>query len=228
MLFYKARYHELAPQLADAKELNFEVANIFIDIDNKRLILDTNNGRADINFDDYDKLLDAIIRVGKELYIRDMLDSLDRARDDLMFNRRNSHLMMAENEIDKLLRAIEKAKKDLLDGNFTLVIELGDLGTQYIDSLVDSYPEIKNAIEDGIERYRELCWKTYESDVPNYCDHVVPVINATVYAVPEDKRVIIVISVDMVGEVYRVVKGYDDARDFLKAIEEYQGIVVSH
>jgi len=227
ILFDKVKYNVLASELINTKELNFEVANVFVDVDNKQLILDTNNGRADINFDDHEKLLDSIIRIGEELYFQDMLHALDLARDDLTLKRRYSQLEMAENEITNLLSEIEKAKKNLFDSNFTLMIKIGELEDHYIDSFTDDHPEIKNVIENGIERYRELCWKTYESDFPNYCDYVIPVIYADVYAVPEDKRIMIIINVDQIGEVYRLVKGYDTSYNFLKALEEYEGIVVS-
>jgi hypothetical protein len=128
---------------------------------------------------------------------------------------------MAESELAKLISSIEKAKDDLLKNNFTLVLKLGYLKKEYIDSFISSYPETKKAISYGTERYRELCWETYEDNDPNYCDKVVPEIDIIVYTIPEDKRIIFTVYVDQIGEVYRVVKVYDNAYDFLKAYEEY-------
>jgi len=227
VLFANVKYHQLVPYLTNEKELNFEKANVFIEVDNKQLILDTDNGRVDIYFSDYDKLLNAVIGIGKELFIHDMLNALDRARDSLTLKRKYDQLEMAENEIANLLSEIEKAKDNLFKTNFTLMIKLGELEDHYIDSFTDDHPEIKKAVNDGIERYRELCWETYESDFPNYCDYVIPIIYADVYAIPEDKRIVIVIYVDQVGEVYRLVKGYDNSRDFLKAFEEYEAITIN-
>jgi len=51
-------------------------------------------------------------------------------------------------------------------------------------------------------------------------------VHADVYAVPEEKRVIIIFNVEDVGEVYRHVIGYNTAEEFLKALEEYSGITV--
>ena len=226
-LFLNVKYHELAGELENVKELNFSEANIWLDTDNKKMILDTDNGRADIIFDDYGKLLDAVIRIGRALFFNDVLDSLNRARDQLTLYRRYPELEMEERMLIKLISEIEKAKEDLIEKNFTLKIKLGDVEVEDVESFINDHPETKKAIEDGIEMYRELCWKTYEDDDPDYCDRIFPMIYISIYAVPEDKRIIEVVNIDQVGEVYETVKVFDDPYSFLKAFEEYGASIVA-
>ena len=227
-IFYDVSYHELAPELPDVKELNFEKADIWVDVDNDKLVFDTDNGRFDVKFNNYDELLDAIIRIGKTLFFNDISNALDQARDRLTCHRVHPQLEMAESEVTKLVSAIEKAKENLLRSNFTLILKLGYLEKQYIDRLADVQPEIKKALDNSIEKYRQLCWETYEDDDPDYCDHVVPIIDAIVYAIPQNKSITIDIQIDQIGEVYQLVKTYNSAYDFLKALEEYKFIVVTY
>jgi len=227
-LFLNAKYHELAGELENARELNFNEANIWLDTDNRKLILDTDNGRVDISFDDYGKLLDAVIRIGRTLFFNDVLDSLNRARDQLTLFRRYPELDMDERMLPRLISEIEKAKEDLIEKNFTLKIKLGDIEVEDVESFINDHPETRKAIEDGIERYRELCWKSGEFDEPGYCDRVVPDIYERVYIIPEDKRIIIDLVVDQIGEVYGSMKGYDDSYSFLKDVEKYKHIIEAH
>jgi len=222
-LFVNVRKEELIPYLENVRELKYDKGDIWIDVDKKALIYDTVNGADVIDFADYDKLLNVIIGVGRELYIRDMLNSLDRARDYLTSYRRYPQLLMDEREIDNLVSAIERAKEHLFDGNFTLKIWVGDIEIKDLDSFIKEHLETERAIKDGIERYRELCWESEEDD----CDHVTPSIYESIYAIPEDKRIISIINVDQVGEVYRTVKGYEDSYSFLKALDEYEHIAVT-
>jgi len=227
VLFSDVGYDELAGALQDVKKSEFEEANIIVDVDNKMLILDTDNGRIDIKFNSHNELLDAIIRIGKALFTYDMVDTLTRARDHLRFYRLHPQLNMTENELNEIISAMDKAKEKLIDGKFKWTWELGDLETEYFDALVEDNPEVKKAVDDGIKKYKEICLEAHGSDDPRYCDHVTPMVSAVVYAVPEEKQIVVVVDVDKVGEVYRVVKGYDDAYDFLKALDEYRAITMT-
>ena len=227
VLFSDMTYEELVEALDEVKKYDFEEASIYIDIDHKQIILDTDNGRVDINFNDYDQLLDAIIRIGKVSFAYDMADTLTRAIDYLRFYRLHPQLNMTEDELAKIISAMVKGKEKIIKGNFTLSLELGDLEREYFNALVEENPEIKKAIEDGVKKYKEVCLEAHRSDDPRYCDHVTPVVGATVYAVPEEKSIIIIVYVDEVGDVYRIVKGYNNAYDFLKALDDYKAITVA-
>ena len=226
-LFSGARYNELAPELVQTKELNFNDANVWVDISGKKVILDTDNGRVDVGFNDYDELLEAIIRVGRAILFNDVLDALIRAINDLTYYMRHPYLEMSDNIVKGLLNEIEEAKERLFKSNFKLMIKIGELPPKDIEWFIDSNPEVKRAVEDATEKYREMCWETYEDDDPDYCDKVVPVIDVIYYAVPEDKQIMIIVDVDQVGEVYRLTQKYNSAYDFLKAIDEYSNKVIS-
>jgi hypothetical protein len=216
-LFEDVRYHEVIPCINSTKKLKFDKCNIQIDVDNHAMILDTDNGRVDIKYDNHDELLDAVTCIGRQLYFSDMLDALNKARDQLTALRRYPQLVMEEREIINLLSAIERAKGHLFDGNFTVMLKLGDFEIKNIDDFIKNHPGTKKAIEDGIERYEELCWEVEDVDVD--CSN--PTVYETVYAIPESKRIMSIINVDQVGEVYRSVKGFDSAYDFLKSLEGY-------
>ena len=227
-LFVDVKKEELIPYLENVRELKYEKGDLWVDVDGKRLIYDTFNGADVIDFDDYDKPLNVIIGVGRELYVRDMITSLDHAKVYLTSYRRYPQLLMDEKEIDNLVNAIDRAKEHIFNENFTLKIWVGDIKIKDVDSFIKGHPETERAIRDGIERYRQLCWESDEDDGIDNCDHITPSIYVTVYAVPEDKRIIEVINVDQVGEIYRTVKGYEDAYSFLKALDEYEAIAVVH
>ena len=227
VLFSDVGYDELVQALQDVKKSEFEEANIIVEVDNKMLILDTDNGRVDIKFNSHDELLDAIIRIGKVLFTYDMVDTLTRARYHLRFYRLYPQLDMMENELNEIISAMDKAKEKLIKGEFKWTWELGDLEAEYFNALVKDNPKVKEAIDDGIKKYKEICLEDHSSDDPRYCDNVTPMISAIVYAVPEEKEIVIIVDVDKVGEVYRVVKRYGDAYDFLKALDEYRAITVT-
>ena len=216
-LFEGVKYHEVIPCINGTNGLKFDKCDIRIDVDNGAIMLDTDNGRVDIKYDNHDMLLDAVSCISMQLYSSDMLDALNKARDQLTTLRRYPWLEMEEREVANLLIAIEKAKDHLLNTNFTVMLKLGDFEIEDIDVFIKSRPEAKRAIEDGIERYKELCWEVEDADVD--CDN--PIVYETVYAVPESKRIISIINVDPIGEVYRSVKGFDSAYDFLKSLEGY-------
>ena len=226
-LFSDVGYDELAEALEEVKKSEFEEANVMVDIDNKALILDTDNGRVDIKFNTHDELLDAIVKIGKTLFICDMADTLTRTIDYLRFYRLYPQLNMTEDELAKMISTMIKGRDKIVKGNFTLTLELGDLEREYFNALVEENPEIKKAVEDGVKKYKEICLESHGSDDPRYCDSVTPAVGAMVYAVPEEKSIIIIVYVDEVGDVYRVVKGYDNAYDFLKALDDYKAITVS-
>ena len=221
-LFTGARYNELAPELVQVKELNFESADVWVDISGKKVILDTDNGRVDVVFNDYNELLNAIIRVGRELVFRDVLDAMIRAINDFTYYMRHPYLKMSEDIVGNLLNNIEIEKKRLFKIDFKLMIKIGELPPEDIDWFINNNPEVKKAVEDATEKYREMCWESDEGD----CDKVVPVIDVIYYAILEEKTIMITVDVDQIGEVYKIVKAYDNAYDFLKALDEYSNKVV--
>ena len=222
-LFTGARYNELAPELVQVKELNFESADVWVDISGKKVILDTNNGRVDVVFNDYNELLNAIIRVGRELVFRDVLDAMIRATNDFTYYMRHPYLKMSEDIVSNLLNNIEIEKKRLFKIDYKLIIKIGELPSKDVEYFIDSNPEIKRAVEDAIKKYREMCWESDEDD----CDKVVPVIDVIYYAIPEEKTIMVIVNVDQIGEVYRLTEKYDSAYGFLKALDEYSNKVVN-
>ena len=225
-LFRGAKYNELAPELVQTKELNFDTADVWVDVSDKKVILDTNNGIVNVDFNEYDDLLYAIVRVGRDLVFRDALDAMTRAINDLTYYMRHPYLQMSEDLVDDLLNKIEKTKERLSKIDYKLMIRIGQLSLKDVDNLINSSPEVDKAVKGAIEQYRELCWKTYEDDDPDYCDKVSPIIDAIVYVIPEEKSIVIVVDVDEIGEVYRVMNKYDNAYDFLKAVDEYYNKVI--
>jgi len=221
------KYNQLALILPQVKELNFDEADVLLDFNNNALDLHTNNGFVTVNFSSYDELLDAVIALGRELAFRDVLNSLNRVVDDLTFYTEHPRLEISEDIIESLVNKVEEAKERLFKSNYKLMIRIGELSSKDIDWFIDSNPEVKKAVENAIEKYREMCWETYEDGDPDYCDKVVPVIDVIYYAVPEEKTIMTIIKVDEVGEVYRVTQKYDNAYDFLKAVDEYSNKVVN-
>jgi len=220
-LFSNVKYYELAPEIVSVKEKNFDTADVWLDIENKKVILYTNNGELNVVFNDYNELLEDITRISKAVYVNDMIEALNNAINDLTVNRRDRRLEVDTGVVDRLINEIEKTKESLFEGVYKVMIKVGYLNKEEVDKLVESNTEIKKSVKDGVVLYRELCWETYEDSDPDYCDRVMPVIDAVVYAVPESKEIITVIRIDTVGDVYRVVKAYENAYDFLKGLEEY-------
>ena len=221
------KYSQLAVILPQVKELNFDEADVWLNFNNRTLDLHTNNGFIAVSFNDYDELLGAVIVLGRELAFRDVLNSLNRVVDDLTFYMEHPQLEISEGIIKDLLNEVEKAKERLFKSNFKLIIKIGELPPKDIEWFIDSNPEIKKAVEDATEKYREMCWETYEDDDPDYCDKVVPVVDVGYYAIPEEKTIMITVDVDQIGEVYRVIQKYNSAHDFLKAVDEYSNKVIS-
>jgi len=225
-LFSKVGYYELAPEIVSVKEKNFDTADVWIDVANKKVILHTNNGELNVDFDNYDKLLYAITRVSRGILFNDMVGSLNQARDDLLYYRSYDLLETDEDIITPLIDEIEKTKQKVLKGNFKVMIRLGRLAPEYIDKFINDNPEAKKAVDDAVEKYRVLCWESYEDDDPDYCDKVVPTVGVVVYAIPEEKSIMLKVDVDEIGDVYHITNKYDTADDFFKALKTYETMVI--
>ena len=225
-LFSNVDFYELAPEVVSSKEKGFNAKEVWLDTDNKQIILHTDNGVYNVVFNNYDELLYAITRVGRAIVFNDMVKSLNQAIDDLLYYRSYDLLEMTEDLTTPLIEEIEKMKERILKGNFKIMIRVGSLTPEHFDKFIDSNPEAKKAVRDAIERYRELCWQTYEDDDPDYCDKVVPTVVAVVYAIPEEKTILIKLDVDEIGEVYRVTNRYENADDFFKALASYEYIII--
>ena len=225
-LFSKVGYYELAPEIVSVKEKNFDTADVWLDTENKKVILHTNNGELNVDFDNYDNLLHAIVSVSRGVLFNDVIRSLNKAIDDLLCYRSRDVLETGEDIITPLIDEIEKTKQKVLKGNFKVMIRLGRLAPEYSDKFINDNPEAKKAVKDAVEKYRVLCWETYEDDDIEYCDKVVPTVGVVVYAIPEEKSIMIKLDVDEIGEVYRVTNRYENADDFFKALEGYEYIII--
>jgi len=225
-LFSNAKYYELAPEIVSVKEKNFDTADVWLDIQNKKVILHTNNGELNVVFNDYNELLYAIMRVSRAILFNDMIASLNQAINDLLCYRSRDVLETGEDMVTPLIDEIEKTKKRVLKGNFKTMIRLGRLAPEYSDKFINDNPEAKKAVEGAVEKYRELCWETYEDDDPDYCDKVVPTVGVIVYVIPEEKSIVLKVDVDEIGEVYRITERYDTADDFFKALKTYETMVI--
>jgi len=225
-LFSDADFYELAPEIVSSKQKDFNTADVWLDIENKKVILHTNNGERSVVFNDYYRLLYAITRVARGIFFNDMIRSLNKARDDLEYYRSYDVLETNDDLIKPLIEEIENTKKKILKGNFKIMIRVGILTPEHVHKFIDSNPEAKKAVKDAVEEYRELCWQTYEDDDPDYCDKVVPTVVAVVYAIPEEKTILIKLDVDEIGEVYRITNKYENADDFFKALASYEYIII--
>jgi len=225
-LFSNVDFYELAPEVVSSKEKGFNAKEVWLDTDNKQIILHTDNGVYNVVFNNYDELLYAITRVGRAILFNDMIKSLNQAIDDLLYYRSYDLLEMTEDLTRPLIEEIEKTKERILKGNFKIMIRVGSLTPEHFDKFINSSPEAKKAVKDAVEKYREMCWETYEDDDPDYCDKVVPTVVAVVYAIPEEKSIMIKLDVDEIGEVYRVTNRYENADDFFKALEGYEYIII--
>jgi len=221
------KYHKLASVLDQAKELNFNEADIWLDFDNRALDLYTDNGFVAVKFDDYDELLNAIVKLGRELAFHDVIDTLNHVTDDLMFYKEHPQLEMGEEIIKNLLNEVEKARDELSKSKLKLMIKMGELPPKEIDNFINSNTEVKKAVEEATEKYRRLCWEGKTDDDIDECDEALPVVDISYYAIPEEKSIMIKVDVDKIGEVYRNVEKYDTAYDFLKAVDEYSNKVIN-
>jgi len=225
-LFSNVDFYELAPEVVSSKEKGFNAKEVWLDTDNKQIILHTDNGVYNVVFNNYNELLYVIVRLGRAIFFNDMIKSLNQAIDDLLYYRSYDLLEMTEDLTRPLIEEIEKTKERILKGNFKIMIRVGSLTPEHFDKFINSSPEAKKAVKDAVEKYREMCWETYEDDDPDYCDKVVPTVFAVVYAIPEEKSIMIKLDVDEIGEVYRVTNRYENADDFFKALEGYEYIII--
>ena len=225
-LFSNVDFYELAPEVVSSKEKGFNAKEVWLDTDNKQIILHTDNGVYNVVFNNYNELLYVIVRLGRAIFFNDMIKSLNQAIDDLLYYRSCDLLEMTEDLTRPLIEEIEKTKERILKGNFKIMIRVGSLTPEHFDKFINSSPEAKKAVKDAVEKYREMCWETYEDDDPDYCDKVVPTVFAVVYAIPEEKSIMIKLDVDEIGEVYRVTNRYENADDFFKALEGYEYIII--
>jgi len=218
-LFPNVKYDVIRKELEKIKEQRFNVADIFVDVGNKMLVLHTDNGVINVSFDYYDKLLDAIIRIGKAIFANHMVDALDEAERQLS----HPYLYMSENYIGYLKSEIDIEKDRISKGEFKLKIYLGYIRIEDIDSLGDKHPELADAIMDAVERYEGRC-DNYD---PEYDECDDSVIYANFYAVPEEKRIIINIDLRYANDVGKVVKDYHSSEEFLKALDEYMSVIAT-
>jgi len=216
---YELEYAGIYINKRDVKKCDVLVCNEI-----KGLHINTELGAEDITFDTYDNLLDAIIKLGKRIYASTMIDRLNKAEHEVLNVRMSPPLLTEGNEIDQLIAYIRRIRDDYANYNFVLFIDLGRLSDEYMNAMLNEYPVIKYTIDKAKEHARELCYKSDDPDVTYWCDSYDPLVRAEVYAVPEDKRIIITFYVEDVGEVYRHVKGYQTAEEFLKALEDYSWI----
>jgi len=220
-------YPQLASALAQAKELNFDEADVWLDFANKSLDLHTNNGFTSIKFSDYDELLNAIVKLGRELAFHDVIDLLNHITDDLMFYKEHPQLEMDNDVIKRLLGEVEKVREELSKSSFKLMIKMGELPPKEIDNFINGNTEVKKAVEEATEKYRRLCWEGKTDDDIDECDEALPVVDISYYAIPEEKSIMIKVDVDKIGEVYKHIEKYDTAYDFLKAVDEYSNKVIN-
>ena len=198
--------------------------DVFVCVENRMLVFDSELGREDVKFNTYDDLLDAIVKLGKRIYAIDMVEKLSNAELELMRNERYPVLMTDGKEIAQLITSIRRIRDDYAGYNFTLVIKLGYLDDAYLNAILNDQVSIKYAIDRAKEHAKEICYKSDDDDVRYWCDGYDPLVHAEVYAIPEEKRIVITFYVEDVGEVYRSVKGYGTAEEFLKALEDFSGI----
>ena len=200
--------------------------NVFVCPEIKALHFDSELGADDIKYNSHDELLNAVIVLGKKIYAGDMVEKLSNAEFEVLRNERFPVLMTYGNEVSQLITHIRRIRDNYASYNFVLVIKLGQLDDPYVHAILDEKPSITFVINKAKEHAKELCYKSDDRDVKYWCDSYDPLVHADVYAVPEEKRVIIIFNVEDVGEVYRHVIGYNTAEEFLKALEEYSGITV--
>jgi len=218
-------YHILSSAVEQAKELNFNEADVWLDFNNKALDLFTNNGYTAINFDTYDELLNAIIRLGRELAFHDIVGTLNHVTDDLMFYKEHPQLKIADEIIKRLISEVEKARNELYETTSKLIMKMGELDPKEIDNFINSNAEVKKAVDDATEKYRELCWKGLTDDDPDECDEVLPVVDIIYYAIPEERCIVVNVDLRTGENVGKLEKKYDSSNEFLKALDEYMHVI---
>jgi len=199
--------------------------DVYVCTENKTLRINSKLGYEDKMFNSYDELLFNVVLLGKVIYADTMIEKLDKAEHEISHNQMYLPLMTEGNEIEQLITQIRRVREGYAKYNFRLVIKLGRLYEEYVEDMLNKEPAVKYAIDKAKEHAKEICYKSDDPDVTYWCDSYDPFVHAEVYAVPEDKRIIIAFYVEDVGEVYRHVRGYQTAEEFLKALEGFYGMV---
>ena len=195
--------------------------DVYLCAENKTLRIESQKGYKDITYNSYEELRFIIISIGKKLYADTMIEKLDNAEYEITHNKFYLPLMTDGNEIAQLITNIRRIREDYSKYNFTLVIKLGHVNDSYVDSVLREKPTVKYTIDKAKQYAKELCYKSDDRDVRYWCDSYEPLVYATAYAVPEDKRIIVTFEVEDVGEAYRQVIGYDNAEEFFKALDNF-------
>jgi hypothetical protein len=198
--------------------------NVFVCPETQTLHFDSELGAEDVKYNSHDELLNVVTFLGKRIYAGDMLEKLSNAEFEILRNERFPVLTTYGNEINQLIAHIRRIRDGYANYNFVLVIKLGQLDDSYVHAILNDRPSITYVINKAKEHAKELCYKSDDRDVKYWCDSYDPLVHADVYAVPEEKRIIIIFNVEDVGEVYRHTMGYNTAEEFLKALEDYSGI----
>ena len=196
-----------------------EKYSVHLCAENKTLRIASKKGYQDITFNTYDELLFTIVLIGKKLYAETMIEKLDNFEYEIRHDGLVLPLMTTGREIGQLIANIRRIREDYANYNFRLMIQLGRLEDEYINSLLNQNSTLKYTIDKFKEHAKELCYKSDDPNVRYWCDTYEPGVRAVVYAVPEDKRIITVFEVDDVIEAYRQEVGYNTAEEFFKALD---------
>jgi len=199
--------------------------DVYVCTENKTLRINSKLGYEDKMFNTYDELLHTVVLLGKVIYADTMVEKLDRAEHEISHNHTYLPLMTEGNEVDQLIAHIRRVREGYANYNFRLVIKLGRLYDEYVEDMLNKETAVKYTIDKAKEHAKELCYKSDDPDVTYWCDSYDPFVYAEVYAIPEDKRIAIEFYVEDVGNVYGHVKGYQTAEEFLKAMEDFYGMV---
>jgi len=195
--------------------------DVYLYAENKILRIHSKQGYQDITYNTYEELRFTIITLGKKLYADTMIEKLDKAEYEITHNQFYLPLMTDGNEVSQLITNIRRIREDYAKYNFTLVIKLGRVDDSYINSVLNNNPTVKRSIDKAKEHAKELCYKSGEPNVTYWCYDYEPLVYATAYAIPEEKRIIVSFEVEDVGEVYRQVMGYNTAEEFFKVLGNF-------
>jgi len=223
-LFSNVKYNQIPEKIEKIKEQRFNVTDVWVDVNGKMLVFRTDKGVFNVNFDDYNKMLDSIITIGKSIFSGGIIDALDDAKYQLMSYVDDSDSAIAGNEVSDLVSAINRMKDNISKGNFELKIYLGLVVIKNLGSFPDKYPEIKDAVEKSLHEYKKICGKEgyyncYSDDQKAY---------VIFYAIPEERRIIARVDIEWAENLGKVVKDYHSSEEFLKALDEYMSVINVH
>jgi len=216
-LFSDVKYNEIPKELKKIDDIKFNIADVYIDVDNRKLVLHTDDGIIDISFSNHDEMLDAIIKIGKASlsdYVKDVLD-------ERKLRVTYSNLYISEDDVNNTLNdvrsIIKKLRERILNGNFRLKIYLGYIMINNIDNLADKYSELANSIDSVVEKYEETHCEFEECDDSR--------IYAYFYAIPEERCIVVNVDLRTGENVGKLEKKYDSSNEFLKALDEYMHVI---